>query len=99
MSDIKIPSWTLPIAAGIIPAAIAWGTMQAQAEATAEDISRISVVVEKVQEESGDNTKSTALNAQAITSIADSLARQEKIQAASDARVAHLVQLLLEQTK
>ena len=43
MSDIKIPSWTLPIAAGIIPAAIAWGTMQAQAEATAEDISRVSV--------------------------------------------------------
>ena len=51
MSDIKIPSWTLPIAAGIIPAAIAWGTMQAQAEATAEDISRVSAVVEKVQEE------------------------------------------------
>ena len=99
MSDIKLPSWTLPIAAGIIPAAIAWGTMQAQAEATAEDISRISVVVEKVQEESGDNTKSTALNAQAITSIADSLARQEKIQEASDARLAHLVQLLLEQNK
>ena len=99
MSDIKIPSWTLPIAAGIIPAAIAWGTMQAQAEATAEDISRISVVVEKVQEESGDNTKSTALNAQAITSIADSLARQEKIQEASDARLAHLVQLLLEQNQ
>ena len=99
MSDIKLPSWTLPIAAGIIPAAIAWGTMQAQAEATAEDISRISVVVEKVQEESGDNTKSTALNAQAITSIADSLARQEKIQEASDARLAHLVQLLLEQNQ
>lgn len=99
MSDIKIPSWTLPIAAGIIPAAIAWGTMQAQAEATAEDISRVSAVVEKVQEETGDNTKSTALNAQAITSIADSLARQEKIQEASDARLAHLVQLLLEQNQ
>ena len=99
MSDIKVPSWTLPLAAGIIPACIAWGTMQAQAEATAQDVARVAIVIEKVQEEAGDNTKSTALNAQAITSIADSLARQEKIQEASDARLAHLVQLLLEQNK
>ena len=41
MSDIKIPSWTLPIAAGILPAAFAWGTMQEQAEATAEAITKV----------------------------------------------------------
>ena len=46
MSDIKIPSWTLPIAAGIIPAAIAWGTMQAQAEATQDEVDRVAAVVE-----------------------------------------------------
>ena len=41
MSDIKIPSWAVPIGAAIIPAAIAWGSMQAQAEATNADVERI----------------------------------------------------------
>ena len=32
--SIKVPSWAVPLVAAIIPAAIAWGTMQAQAQAT-----------------------------------------------------------------
>ena len=45
MSDIKIPQWALPIGAAIIPAAIAWGAMQAQAEATNADVERIEKIV------------------------------------------------------
>ena len=45
MADIKIPQWALPIGAAIIPAAIAWGAMQAQAEATNADVERIEKIV------------------------------------------------------
>ena len=99
MDTIKIPTWALPIGAAAISGAVAWGSMQAVAEATQAEVERVAIILEKVTEETDDNTQSTALNGQAIKSIADSLARQEQIQAASDQRLAHLVQLLLEQNK
>ena len=50
MSDgnsIKIPTWALPIGAAIVSGAIAWGSMQAQASATADEVAEIKVKVEE----------------------------------------------------
>ena len=47
MSDantIKVPTWALPIAAAALSGAIAWGSMQARAEATDAEVQRIEPV-------------------------------------------------------
>ena len=103
MTELRIPSWAVslgaPLVLAAIPVAIAWGTMQAQAQATNEEVARVATVVEDMEEDVDSNSKSTALNEQAIQAIADSLARSEEIQKASDARLAHLIQIMLEQSK
>ena len=46
MSDgasIKVPTWALPIGAALVSGAIAWGSMQAQAAATADEVAEIKV--------------------------------------------------------
>jgi hypothetical protein len=71
MSDgnsIKIPTWALPIGAALVSGAIAWGSMQAQAAATQEEVAEIKVKVEQA-----DTTGK--LNAQAIEQITQSLAQ------------------------
>ena len=103
MTELRIPSWAVslgaPLVLAAIPVAIAWGTMQAQAQATNEEVERVANVVSDMEEEVDSNSKSTALNEQAIQAIADSLARSEEIQKASDARLAHLIQIMLEHSK
>ncbi|MBJ34085.1 MAG: hypothetical protein CMC89_05095 [Flavobacteriaceae bacterium] len=99
MSEVKIPSWMLPIGAAIIPAAIAWGSMQAMAQATDEEVKRVSAVVEKVAEETSDNTKKSALNEQAIQQIADGLSRQVEISQATDEKLGTLIELMLKERR
>jgi hypothetical protein len=53
MSDtntIKVPTWALPIAAAALSGAIAWGSMQARAEATDAEVQRIEQAVKKTAE-------------------------------------------------
>ena len=61
-NSIKIPTWALPIGAALLSGAIAWGSMQAQAQATADEVAEIKVKVEEA-----DTTGK--LNAQAIEQI------------------------------
>lgn len=95
MSDIKIPSWALPIGAAIIPAAIAWGTMQAQAQATDEEVAKVSKVVEKLETTTTDNAVRTKLNEQAIQTIADGLAQQTEISKATNEKLGTLIEIML----
>ena len=60
--SIKVPTWALPIGAALVSGAIAWGSMQAQAAATQEEVAEIKVKVEQA-----DTTGK--LNAQAIEQI------------------------------
>jgi|TARA_R110000824_G_scaffold147575_3_gene317080 hypothetical protein len=99
METIKVPTWALPICAAAISGAIAWGSMQASAQATNEEVERVTSILRDVEAETDSNTTNTALNSQAVRNIADSLSRQEEIQRASDARLAHLIQIMLEQSK
>ena len=46
-TSIKIPTWALPIAAAALSGAIAWGSMQAQAQATSSEVARIEQVVKE----------------------------------------------------
>ena len=52
MTELRIPSWAVslgaPLVLAAIPVAIAWGTMQAQAEATNEEVARVANVVENM---------------------------------------------------
>ena len=93
MSDgnsIKIPTWALPIGAAIVSGAIAWGSMQAQASATADEVAEIKVKVEEA-----DTTGK--LNAQAIEQITQSLAQMTETARDSDAKLQTLIELMIKQ--
>ena len=93
MSDgnsIKIPTWALPIGAAIVSGAIAWGSMQAQASATAAEVAEIKVKVEEA-----DTTGK--LNAQAIEQITQSLAQMNETARDSDAKLQTLIELMIKQ--
>jgi|TARA_R100001163_G_C4867669_1_gene70981 alpha-D-ribose 1-methylphosphonate 5-phosphate C-P lyase len=93
MSDgnsIKIPTWALPIGAAIVSGAIAWGSMQAQASATADEVAEIKVKVEEA-----DTTGK--LNAQAIEQITQSLAQMNETARDSDAKLQTLIELMIKQ--
>ena len=93
MSDgnsIKVPTWALPIGAAIVSGAIAWGSMQAQASATADEVAEIKVKVEEA-----DTTGK--LNAQAIEQITQSLAQMNETARDSDAKLQTLIELMIKQ--
>ena len=93
MSDgnsIKIPTWALPIGAALVSGAIAWGSMQAQAAATQEEVAEIKVKVEQA-----DTTGK--LNAQAIEQITQSLAQMNETARDSDAKLHTLIELMMHQ--
>ena len=93
MSDgnsIKIPTWALPIGAALVSGAIAWGSMQAQAAATQEEVAEI-----KVKAEQADTTGK--LNAQAIEQITQSLAQMNETARDSDAKLQTLIELMIQQ--
>ena len=93
MSDgnsIKIPTWALHIGAAIVSGAIAWGSMQAQASATADEVAEIKVKVEEA-----DTTGK--LNAQAIEQITQSLAQMNETARDSDAKLQTLIELMIKQ--
>ena len=89
-NSIKIPTWALPIGAALLSGAIAWGSMQAQAQATADEVAVIKVKVEEV-----DTTGK--LNAQAIEQITQSLAQMNETARDSDAKLQTLIELMIKQ--
>ena len=96
MSDIKVPSWTLPILAGVIPACIAWGTMQAQAQSTQEDLDRIRGVVEKTAESAQETGQLSKVNEAKIEAIESSLADQAETAKESDEKLQQLIEIMLQ---
>ena len=89
-NSIKIPTWALPIGAALLSGAIAWGSMQAQAQATADEVAEIKVKVEEA-----DTTGK--LNAQAIEQITQSLAHMNETARDSDAKLQTLIELMIKQ--
>ena len=89
-NSIKIPTWALPIGAALLSGAIAWGSMQAQAQATADEVAEIKVKVEEA-----DTTGK--LNAQAIEQITQSLAQMNETARDSDAKLQTLIELMIKQ--
>ena len=95
MSDgasIKGPTWALPIGAALVSGAIAWGSMQAQAAATQEEVAEIKVKVEQA-----DTTGK--LNAQAIDQITKSLAQMNETARDSGAKLQTLIELMIKQAQ
>ena len=88
--SIKVPSWAVPLVAAVIPAAIAFGSMQAMSQATD---------VEKLEATTSDNEVRTKLNEQAIQTIADGLAQQTEISKATDEKLGTLIELMLKERR
>tara|TARA_B100000963_G_C22145310_1_gene459339 strand:- start:27 stop:329 length:303 start_codon:yes stop_codon:yes gene_type:complete len=97
--SVKVPSWAVPLIAAIIPAAIAWGTMQAQAQATDAEVKKVTKVVETLQSTTTDNSVRSKLNEQAIQTIADGLAAQTEISKATDEKLGTLIEIMLKERR
>ena len=95
-AHIQLPTWTLPIVAAVVSFSVGYGAMQAQAQATQEEIERLGKITQETYLTTNQNSTNTALNAQAIKNIADSLARQESLAKASDERLSQLINMMLE---
>lgn len=98
-NNVTLPTWALPIVMAAVPALVAWGSMQAQAQATDKDVDRVTKVVEKVVDKADENTKRTALNEQAIRTLADSLSQSNELAASSDAKLQTLIEIMLKQNQ
>ena len=97
--SIKVPSWAVPLVAAVIPAAIAFGSMQAMSQATDAEVAKVSEVVEKLEATTSDNEVRTKLNEQAIQTIADGLAQQTQISKATDEKLGTLIELMLKERR
>ncbi len=97
--SIKIPSWAVPLMAAVVPAAIAWGSMKTQAEATDAEVKKVASVVETLQTTTTDNSVRTKLNEQAIQTIADGLAKQTEISQATDEKLGTLIEIMLKERR
>jgi hypothetical protein len=98
-NQVQLPSWALPLILAAVPAIGAFYALEAQSQATDAEVSRVAKVVEKVQESSAVNTRKTALNEQAITVLADKLSESNELAKASDAKLAQLITIMLEQNR
>ena len=96
---IVIPTWALPLVVSLFVGAVSYGAAQANAQATQEDVDRVEKVVEKVVQETNNNTQKTALNEQAIQQIADGLSRQVEISQATDEKLGTLIELMLKERR
>lgn len=103
MAELKVPSWAVtmgtPLVLAAIPIAVGYGTLQAQAQATDEQVERITDIVEEMGDELTVTTTDTALNTQAIRAIADGLAAQQRISESTDEKLGQLIQIMLESQK
>ena len=97
--SIKVPSCAVPLVAAVIPAAIAFGSMQAMSQATDAEVAKVSQVVEKLEATTSDNEVRTKLNEQAIQTIADGLAQQTEISKATDEKLGTLIELMLKERR
>ena len=97
--SIKVPSWAVPLVAAVIPAAIAFGSMQAMSQATDAEEAKVISVVEKLEATTSDNEVRTKLNEQAIQTIADGLAQQTEISKATDEKLGTLIELMLKERR
>ena len=97
--SIKVPSWAVPLVAAVIPAAIAFGSMEAKRQATDAEVAKVSQVVEKLEATTSDNEVRTKLNEQAIQTIADGLAQQTEISKATDEKLGTLIELMLKERR
>ena len=99
MSDgntIKVPTWALPIAAAALSGAIAWGSMQARAEATDAEVQRIEKAVKKTAEQAVANGQLSAVNQTQIKAVVDSLSQQQETLKSTDEKLAQLIQIMLQ---
>lgn len=92
---ISVPTWALPVCAGVLSVAVAWGAANARAEATDAEVERIRAVVDKTAETATENGELTKVNQAKIEAIVSSLADQAETAKESDEKLQQLIEIML----
>jgi F0F1-type ATP synthase epsilon subunit len=101
MSDthIRVPTWALPLAIGALTIAASYGTVTANAAATASEVDRIEAAVRETAAQAEANGTATKLNEQAIQAITKNLAAMEETAKSSDQKLQQLINILIQQNQ
>lgn len=101
MSDthIRVPTWALPLAIGALTIAASYGTVTANAAATANEVDRIEAKVRETAVQAEQNGTATKLNEQAIQAITKNLAAMEDTAKSSDQKLQQLINILIQQNQ
>lgn len=98
-THIKVPTWALPLAIGALTIAVSYGTVTANAAATAEEVDRLETAVRETAAKAEENGTSTKLNEQAIQAITKNLSAMEETAKASDQKLQQLINILIQQNQ
>ena len=92
---ISVPTWALPIGAALVSFAVGYGAITAQADATANELSRLQTVAEDTAEKAVKNGELSSVNEAKIEAIVSSLAEQKEIQRMTNENISQLVEVML----
>ena len=94
---IKIPAFMVPLLVSAFIGSISYGAATEKIESSTKDLARLEGIIVKTVAETTDNSKNTALNAQAIKNIAEELSEQKQTLEASDEKLSQIITMMLEQ--
>tara|TARA_R100000700_G_scaffold36393_1_gene45711 strand:- start:554 stop:850 length:297 start_codon:yes stop_codon:yes gene_type:complete len=95
MSELKLPSYSIPIIAAVISGAVVWGSTQANLAFAQDERSRIMEIAQETAKKAQANTQGVAINSTKLEVIVQSLQEQKDIQNKTNEQIAQLVQALL----
>ena len=94
-TEIKVPTWSVPLGIAFVTLAVSWGVLQANTAFASEERERIAVIAEDAAKKAQANGQAQAVTEAKVQAVIDSLARQEKIQEKTNEQIQALVTALL----
>lgn len=92
---VSVPIFLIPLLVSALGGLITYGEIKERSGDLRDEVNKLELYVEKVDDEAGGNQKGIALNEQAIRTITESLARQHETIKQSDEKLQTLIEIML----
>jgi thiamine biosynthesis lipoprotein ApbE len=94
-SNISLPTWSLPLVFALGSGLVVYGSTEARAEATAQEVLKIEAAVKKQADKINSNSELSKVNQAQIVSVVDALKTNSDALAKTDASLNLLIQTML----
>jgi len=92
---VSVPIFLIPLLISALGGLITYGGIKERSGDLRDEVNKLELYVEKVDDEASGNQKGIALNEQAIRTITESLARQHETIKQSDEKLQTLIEIML----